>query len=66
MPSPARPYRAEAGIDRAEPGIMASMPEVDDQRAGLRPLRAAFAPIEIPEVISNDRATRQGWQTPDG
>ena len=37
------------------------MPEVDaDQLAALRRLRAAFGPIEIIEVISNDPAAAQG------
>jgi hypothetical protein len=48
------------------------VPEVDDdQRAALRRLWAAFGPIDIIEVISNDaaaarasRSKRRGWQDP--
>jgi hypothetical protein len=54
------------------------VPEVDDdQLAALHRLRAAFGPIEVIKVISNqpghDLAAAQGepvkgqrWQTPDG
>ena len=37
------------------------MPEVDDdQLAALRRLRAAFGPIEVVEVISDDQVATQG------
>jgi hypothetical protein len=50
------------------------VPEVDDdQLAALRRLRAAFGPIEVVEVISDDPVTTQGeliegqgWQTRGG
>jgi hypothetical protein len=50
------------------------VPEVDDdQCVALRRLRAAFDPIEVVEVISDDPVTTQGeliegqgWQTRGG
>jgi hypothetical protein len=52
LPGPAVPRSA---ADHAAPGIMISVPEVDDdQLAALRRLRAAFGPIELIQVISTD------------
>ena len=58
---PARPCRAEVGNQPRRTRQHGRVPKVDDdQRAALRRLRAAFGPIDIIEVISNDPAAAQG------
>jgi hypothetical protein len=64
LPSPAVPRSA---TDHAAPGIMISVPEVDDdQLAALSRLRAAFGAIQIIEVISNDPLNETTMSDPNG
>ena len=60
-PDSAQPYRAEQGNLARRTRHHGRVPEVDDdQLAALRRLRAAFDPIEVVEVISDDPAATQG------
>ena len=60
-PHSARPCRAEQGNLTRRTRHHGRVPEVDDdQRVALRRLRAAFDPIEVVEVISDDPAATQG------
>jgi hypothetical protein len=55
MPYPARPCRAVVGNLPRRTRHYGHVPEVDDdQLAALRRLRAAFGPIVVIEVVSND------------
>ena len=63
-PDSAQPYRAEQGNLARRSRHHGRVPEVDDdQLAALRRLRAAFGPIEVVEVISDDPAATQGELT---
>jgi hypothetical protein len=53
-PDSAQPCRAEQGNPARRTRHHGRVPEVDDQLAALRRLPAAFGPIEVVEVISND------------
>jgi hypothetical protein len=57
VPYAAQPCRAVIGNLARRTRHHGRVPEVDDdQLAALRRLRAAFGPIEVVEVISNDPA----------